>query len=133
MISIMKYKGFTLIELLVVIAIIGILIGIALPSYQSHVQKGNRVSAQLALTQMAQQFERISARQGEYPVSTANATIAAVDSPDCYSFTVVSSSGDAFTIKATPVSSDINGNDACGILSIDQTGQTRASGAGECW
>jgi type IV pilus assembly protein PilE len=135
----MQNKGFTLIELLVVIAIIAILVGVALPSYQSHIQKANRVDAQLALTQMAQQFERISARQGTYPVSTASATIpsasdtiAAIDSPDSYSFTVASDV-DAFTIKATPDSDKINENDTCGVLSIDQTGQTQASGTGDCW
>ena len=127
----MKYKGFTLTELLIVIAIIGLLAGVALPSYQSSVQESNRVAAQLALTQMAQEFERTSARQGVYPTtSTAKATvIASIDSPDSYTF-AASSTADTFTITATPVVGDINENDQCGNLSIAQTGQTLPS---DCW
>lgn len=127
----MKFKGFTLIELLIVIAIIGLLVGIALPSYQSHIQQGNRVAAQLALTQMAQEFERISARQGDYPTGSAGtATIAAVDSPDSYTFALTSSAVDTFTIKATAVVGDVNEGDECGTLSIKQTGETLPS---DCW
>ncbi|MFT6984441.1 MAG: type IV pilus assembly protein PilE [Psychromonas sp.] len=130
----MKIKGFTLIELLIVIAIIGILVAVALPSYQSHVQTGNRVAAQLALTKISQQFERTSARQGNYPVGTAgSAIINGVDRPDSYTFTLSSSAVDTFTITATPVAGGINASDKCGTLSIDQTSKTTASSGSDCW
>jgi len=134
-----KNKGFTLIEVLIVIAIIGILIAIALPSYQAHIQKANRVAAQLALTKMAQQFERTSAREGYYPIdSAASATIAAIDSPDSYKFELESSAGNTFTIEAIPVTGSISENDTCGTLSIDQTGKTTGTTTGgdpssDCW
>ncbi|WP_372882286.1 type IV pilin protein [Psychromonas sp.] len=132
-----KNKGVTLTELLIVIAIIGILVGIALPSYQTHIQKGNRVAAQLALTKMAQQFERINARQGEYPTGTDGESvidgIAASDGPDSYTFALTDDAVDTFTITATPVVGGINDGDECGWLRIVQTGATTSKLSGNCW
>lgn len=131
----MNNKGFTLIEVLIVIAIIGILMGIALPSYQAHIQKGNRITAQLALTKIAQEFERTSARQGEYPVgSAAAAIISTIDTPnDTYTFTAIIATAVTFKIVVAPRTDGVNKNDMCGTMSIDQTGQTTDSSSNECW
>jgi type IV pilus assembly protein PilE len=130
-----KMKGFTLTELLIVIAIVGILTAIALPSYQEYIRTSNRTVAQLTLTKLAQEFERTSARQGEYPTdSAATAAIAAVDSPDAYTITPspVSSESTSTTFKliATPNTGSVNEGDKCGDLSINQAGATTPA---DCW
>jgi type IV pilus assembly protein PilE len=117
-----KNKGFTLTELLIAIAIIGILLAVALPSYQAHINKANRITAQLALTKMAQEFERTSARQGNYPAGSTSST-------DTYTFSAVTSaSANTFTITATP-----KGSDECGEMTVNQAGQTTPSSPSSCW
>ena len=116
-------------------ALVGILAAIVVPSYLAHIQKANRVAAQLALTKMAQQFERTSARQGDYPTSasvpTASSVIAAIDSPDTYTFSAPVSTTDTFTLQAEPIGS--SAGDECGTLSIKQTGETTSSSSSGCW
>lgn len=50
-------RGFSLIELMIVVAILGILAGIAYPSYQDYVRRGVRASAQSYLSDLAQAQE----------------------------------------------------------------------------
>nr|ELD4571953.1 type IV pilin protein [Pseudomonas aeruginosa] len=51
-------RGFTLIELMIVVVIIAILAGIAYPSYDEYVKRGNRTEGQALLSEAAATQER---------------------------------------------------------------------------
>ncbi|HEJ3591491.1 TPA: type IV pilin protein [Pseudomonas aeruginosa] len=53
-----RQKGFTLLEMVVVVAVIGILLGIAIPSYQNYVIRSNRTEGQALLSDAAARQER---------------------------------------------------------------------------
>ncbi len=69
-----KQKGFTLMELMVAVAIIGILLAFAIPSYQSYIDKSNRVAMQTDLMLIASALERVKAIQLSYTGATLTAT-----------------------------------------------------------
>ena len=65
-----KAKGFTLMELLVVLAIIGILVAIAVPSYDAYLRRGSRAAAQSFMMQ-------VSSKQAQYLLDARNYAVGA--------------------------------------------------------
>lgn len=136
--------GFTLIELMIVVAIVALLSAIALPSYQSYVERSHRANARAALLQATQWMERAATAQGTYPRSNTTpsqipAGILAVEGGR-YTVAANSTTGATFTFTATPTT--VQANDRCGAFIIDNAG-TRSQGtttvvtspltAQECW
>lgn len=67
--NITKYKGFTLIELMIVIAIVGILAGIAIPSYQDYSTRAKVSEAIVLGSGLKPQLADHFATQGSFPAS----------------------------------------------------------------
>lgn len=144
-------RGFTLIELMIGVAIIGILAGIAYPSYLKQVQKSNRSDAKVALNEAAQRLQRCFTAHGKY--DTAAGVCAVVDSlqtpggiTSTEGFYQVKIAADAdldtatYKLTATPVAGGRqDSDDDCDLFTLNQLGVRAAFKSGNvdntdnCW
>lgn len=114
--------GFTLIELMMVVVIIGILVGIALPSYQNSITKANRRTAQADLLAFSQAMEKEYALQFTYANAVAGTVYPAtspLDGTVMYNLTIPSADATTYTLRATPVGRQAGD----GILEITHLGR----------
>ncbi len=116
-------KGFTLIEIMIAIAIVGITLAIAIPSYNSHIQKTRRVEATTALVDLAAKLERYHTTNNTYVGATIPGL--GVESPTPngnYALSILSQTPNTYTIRATRVVTTAQANDACGDFTLTNTG-----------
>ena len=131
-----KQPGFTLIELMVTVAIVGILAGIAYPSYQSSVMKSRRADTEGVLLGLANAMERHFTESNTYlgmgtpdtgapsiySIPTATATY--------YTITISAATASSYTLSAAPTGAQ--SNDSCGTLTLTHTGVKSPTTSG-CW
>jgi len=142
----MKQQGFTLIELIIVIAIVGILTSIALPMYRDYVIRANRTEAKAALAAVALAQERFYSANNTYTSNIASlgsmTVVKSTGETDggYYSISIaLQSSGNAYTLSATPQAKAGQASDNCKILTLTNTGLKNVSGANSgytaanCW
>jgi len=144
-----KHKGITLIELMTVLVIVGILAGIALPSYSRYVRRSDRAEAKTALLEDAQFLERNFTVRNAYNIDAAGDTMVAATLPVTHSpknvdagdakYTITLEEDDltatTFTLRAVPRSGGPATDDPCGTLVITNTGEKSATGGdvATCW
>ena len=129
-------KGFTLIELMIVIAIIGILASVGYPAYTSAVKKANRADAIDSLMSLSARMEEYYLNNDSYAGATINATGTGTvgsnkTSDDLYTLSITAATAFAYTIVATPKSTDAE----CTTLIYNSLGVKSATGtnAENCW
>ncbi|QEA38841.1 type IV pilin protein [Pistricoccus aurantiacus] len=130
-----RIQGFTLIEMMIVVAIVGILAGIAYPSYQAHVERSRRGDAIAKLLELAQAQERFMARCGHYATQIGGKAVC--DDSDeglgmkmqsqekFYQLSLVSSGATSYTLKATPQGAQ-SGDTDCTELTLNHLGERGA-------
>jgi type IV pilus assembly protein PilE len=144
-----RQQGFTLLELMVVVVVIGILAGIAYPSYLDSVRKARRTDAQAAITnvQIEQQKLRASCRFFGGTIGAASncdatagaSTVrAAAASPDgWYTITLANASATGYTVTATPQRDQVNDDEAgvaCTmVLTVSAANPNGARTPAACW
>src|SRR5262245_7698829 len=123
-------RAFTLLELLVVLAIISILIVIGYPTYTQHVLKAQRSEAQIALLDLASAMERYYSLNNTYMgANLSNLEVNQYTSSNDYHLEINNLSDNSYLLKAIPINGQVK-DEACGELSVDQTGNRGISGTG---
>ena len=129
-----RAKGFTLIEMLIVVAIVAILAVIAYPAYQNYVMRTRRADAKEFAMRIAATEERYFTNLNTYG-TLATINMGTTSEKGYYLADVVpDNGGQTYVLTLTPQAPQ--DNDACGNLTIDNTGSKGQSGAesnGKCW
>lgn len=127
-----KLKGFTLMELMIAVAIIGILVAVALPSYQDHVRRSNRVVAKAILHENSQFMEQFYTANNQYTAAVLPITQSPRTGVVQYAISLQAVANAAFTLQAVPQGS--MAGDICGTLTLTNTGVQGAGGdVVSCW
>ena len=134
-----KTSGFSLIELMIVVAIVGLLFGIAIPAYQSHMLKAHRADAQGILLDMAARQERFITQNNTYTTNvSANTGLnlgSTVSNEGYYNLSAAACGGGTiatcYLLTATATGGQTNDTD-CLSLSYSSAG-VKSGTTGECW
>jgi len=131
-----KNLGFTLIELMIVVLIIGILVGVAYPSYRDHIVRTKRSDAMGTLVAASTAIERYrSSNNFSYTGATLGTggvyvnTVPKDGGDPYYSLTLVLTAT-TYTLTATPVGGSSQAGD--GNLTLNNIGQ-KTWGGGSGW
>lgn len=130
-----RQNGFSLIELMIAVVVVAVLAAVAYPSYQEHLRKSRRASAQAFMMEVANRQQQYLLDARNYAVgSTALTTLNLTTPTDVSAHYTVAVTPTApttppsYTITATP-SSTVQTSD--GALTLDYQGnKTRAGQSG---
>jgi type IV pilus assembly protein PilE len=127
-----RSSGFTLIELMIVVVIIGILAGIAYPSYEEYLTHSKRSDAKAALLQAQMAQEKYRANHVTYG-TLEQIGISSLSPDGYYTIAVSNPTSTTYTITATP--SRTQTDSTCGTFAVNQGGKDYSGSyaSSACW
>jgi type IV pilus assembly protein PilE len=126
-------SGFTLLELMISLAVVGILVGIAYPSYQGNVRKSRRSDAADAATAVLQAEESWRANNATYG-TLANINVSATSGGGYYGLALSAVSGTGYTLSFTPVSGKGQSSDTgCTAMTVTVANGSPTYAPAACW
>lgn len=139
-----RQAGFTLIETMIVVVIVAILVGVALPSYQSSLIKGRRADAKAALLDASNRQEQYMLDHSTYADDLDNLQYGdpAVSSEGYYVLSVLPCAApgtiaNCYVLTATPETGGVQEDDTlCANFILASDGDQTVSGTlddNECW
>lgn len=138
-----QIRGYTLLELMIVVVIIAVLAAIAIPAFGRYAYRAHRVDGQELLLRIANAQERYYATNNHYGSLGDIGYAAPVHSEKGYyvaTSDVADGSTSAQTYTASVTPQDMQAQDVCGTLTINDAGvktplATSASSNinGSCW
>jgi type IV pilus assembly protein PilE len=133
--KIINNRGFSLLELLIVLAIVSILTLIAYPTYSSYVTKVRRSNATVSLLDLAARLEQYYEDHHSYQGATIE-NLGINNKNNSYDLQIKSENASSYLIAATPIGAQVQADQNCGSLMLDQIGNRAISGRGNvarCW
>lgn len=146
-------RGFTLIELLITVTIIGIVASFAYPSYKNSVRTARRADAKAVLLQAAQWMERFATVNHRYDQTIDGTDVGTMfdasslnyapieGTTKYYNISIDAVDQTTFTLLATPNPDTDQDQDACQVLTLENTGakgvtdgsKAPTMAATDCW
>lgn len=101
-----KQRGFTLVELMIAVVIIGVLAGIALPSYNDYVKRGNITEATTNLASLRVSMEQFFQDNRSYQNgASCGVTMPTSPAVKYFTFTCAAPTASTYTVTATGINS----------------------------
>lgn len=127
-------RGFTLVELMVAVAVVGILAGLAYPSFQSSVRKARRADAVDSASAVLQAQERWRANNATYASTLTILNVASTTTGGYYTLALSGNTATAYTLTFTPVSGKSQTSDSgCTSLTVSVASGNPAYAPATCW
>jgi type IV pilus assembly protein PilE len=129
-------SGLSLIEVLIVVALVGMLAGIAYPSYSEMVRKAARTEIAGILYESAQHLEQHHSRTGRY--SDSDTSVVPLPDGNAHYSLHARREADSYLLSAIRRPGGVMVFDVCGDFELDHRGVRSNPGSGQsagkgCW